>query len=96
MIQCIESYQRLLKLLESIEHSGKLTNDQMNALLVDKESIHTVITIVTEARSKQQIREAWTMINEIKKNFGGYAGDETGRLLTFSFEQFWQDISNLL
>ena len=92
----IENCHRIFYLLDMIEQSERLSIDQMSALQKDRESIQTLLELISEAKSKQQIRDAWVWVNEIKHYYGGYNSGDLGKNLTQSFDLLWQNVLAML
>jgi hypothetical protein len=92
----IESAKELLIWLESIECNSPLTSVDLECVRKDIESINTVIQLLEQPQSKEQIREVWNYFRFIPRNFGGnyWAG------LEFKLEsmttRLWDNLLNLL
>lgn len=83
-------------MLDLIERSEKFSIDQLSARQKDRESIHTLLGLITESSSKQEIRVAWLLINDISHNFGGYVGNDQGKQLTQLVNELWQNVLAML
>ncbi len=96
MKQAVKSCKELLIFLDQIEQAGNLDYPQKSALIEDKKNLLFLLELLETANSKDQIREAWSFVNETRHTFGGYVGGAIGMHLNELFDKLWHDILELL
>ena len=88
----IESAHKLYSLLNDIQSQTKLNPEQQKALIQDISVVQGIISIIDGAESTDDWRSVWRNFLEVKRNFGGYVGNELGQKLTWLTETLFQDI----
>jgi hypothetical protein len=88
----IESAHKLYSLLSDIQSRTKLNPQQQQALIQDIRIVQEIISTIDGAESTDDWRSVWRNFLEVKRNFGGYVGNELGQKLTWLTETLLQDI----
>ena len=88
----IESAQKLYSLLNTIQSQTNLNPEQKQALTQDIRVVQGIISTIDGAESIDDWRSVWRTFLEVKRNFGGYVGNELGQKLTWLTETLFQDI----
>ena len=83
---------KLYSLLNTIHGQTKLNPQQQKALMQDIRVVQEIISTIGDAESTDDWRSIWRTFLEVKRNFGGYVGNELGQKLTWLTETLFQDI----
>jgi uncharacterized protein YeeX (DUF496 family) len=93
--KAIKSAHALLELLNQIRTSHQLNMDQKEALEDDEKAIREIANLLHKIQSKEQIRDIWNKMNQMKRDFGGYIGNEDGNRIEMFMDNLWSNVLNL-
>jgi len=93
--ETIQSADALLELLTMIRSDHLLDMDQEEALREDEIAIQEIVTLLQNAKTKEQTRDIWDRLNQMKREFGGYVGNEDGTRLAELMENLWSHVFDL-
>ncbi len=93
--KAISSAKRLLDLLAKIEDQQILDSEQKKALEQDQKAIRQIEQELTNVDSIEGVTDLWYCLAKLKREFGGYVGDDSGRLLMNLFENLYKDVFSL-
>jgi hypothetical protein len=92
----IDSALELIKFLDWINEECALDIGKKEGVQEDIESIKYIIRLLRQIQSKEDIREVWSIFQNISHEFGGYAGDRIGRKLNKAHNRLWENLLNAL
>jgi len=90
----LASAQKLFSFLKSLPQQAFLSPYQYEALSQDTREIENLISLLSEATSREDWQTLWNTITELKRRIGGYVGNELGQNLDHLVETLWIDVLN--